>query len=212
MRARLALLVLPAVVLAGCRGSASTGPPLPIERAERFTCCNLHYSSDAISDANYWTGTKLPVGTPVRIEHLTSDSVTFSTGKVLLTLTHEYGTKKESFQQYLDKVLVASDPRPQIADYPRPVRRAIDNAKIERGMTREQVLLSLGYPPMDRTASVQDREWTYWWNRSFYYKVVFDDAGKVADVVGRPAPTAEVAIPNADQPPPAKASKKHKGH
>jgi SmpA / OmlA family len=211
VRARLAWLALAAAVVAGCRHSPSPEPLRPLERRERFTCCNFHYSSEAINDANYWTGTKLPAGTPVRIEHLTNDSVTFSTGEVTLTLTHKYGTKGESFQQYLDKVLVTADPRPRIAGYPRAVRRAIDNAKVERGMTRDQVLLSLGYPPMDRTASVQDREWTYWWNRSFPYKVVFDDAGKVADVTGRPAPTAEVPIANADRPPPAKASKKHKG-
>ena len=211
MRARLAGLAFAAVVVVGCRHSPSPGVPRPIERPERFTCCNLHYGSEAISDANYWTGTKLPAGTPVRIERLTKDSVTFSTGEVTLTLEHEYGTKEESFQQYLDKVLVADDPRPRIASYVRAVRRAIANAKVERGMTREQVLLSLGYPPMDRTASVEDREWTYWWNRSFHYKVVFDNAGKVADVIGRPAPTAEVPIANADRPPPPPDSaKKHK--
>jgi len=208
MRARLAWLAL--VVFAGCRLSPPPGESRPIERPERFTCCNLHYTADAISDANYWIGTKLPAGTPVRIEGLTDDSVTFSTGQVLLTLTHEYGTKAESFNQYLDKVLLATDPRPRIAAFNLRVRRAIDNAKIERGMTREQVLLSLGYPPSDRTASIQEREWTYWWDRSLYYKVIFDNAGKVADVVGRPAPTAEVAIPNADQPAPPKESKKHK--
>jgi hypothetical protein len=213
VRVKLARLALAAVTLAGCRRS-SPELSLPVRRPERFTCCNLHYSAEAISDANYWTGTKLPAGTPVRIERLTNDSVTFSTSEVTLTLTHEYGTKEESFQQYLDKVLVAADPRPRIAGYPLAVRRAIDNAKIERGMTREQVLLSLGYPPTDRTASVRDREWTYWWNGSIKYKVVFDEAGKVADVIGRPAPTAEVPILNADRPPPspdsAKGSKKHK--
>lgn len=208
-------LAFAAVVVAGCRHSPSPEVPRPIERPERFTCCNLPYSSETIGDANYWTGTKLPAGTPVRIERLTDDSVTFSAGEVTLTLTHEYGTKQESFQQYLDKVLVADDPRPRIAVYPRAVRRAIGNAKVERGMTREQVLLSLGYPPTHRTPSLRDREWTYWWNRSLTYTVVFDNAGKVADVIGRPAPTAEVPIANADRPPPkpgsTKASKKHKG-
>jgi outer membrane protein assembly factor BamE (lipoprotein component of BamABCDE complex) len=76
-------------------------------------------------------------------------------------------------------------------------------------MTREQVLLSLGYPPTHGTPSLQDREWKYWWNPSSTYTVVFDGAGKVADVIGRPAPTAEVPILNADQPPSAKDSKKH---
>ena len=81
-------------------------------------------------------------------------------------------------------------------------------------MTREQVLLSLGYPATDRTPSLQDREWTYWYNqRGDRYKVAFDEAGKVSDVIGRPAPTAEVKILNADVPQdPNKDSKKSKKH
>ncbi|MET0151571.1 MAG: hypothetical protein ABW298_03030 [Candidatus Binatia bacterium] len=31
-------------------------------------------------------------------------------------------------------------------------------------------------------------QWTYWYNRWVTYKVVFDDAGEVGEVVGRPAP------------------------
>src|SRR5437867_5898212 len=104
MRARFAWLAF--VAVAGCRNSPPPEVSRPVERPERFTCCNLHYDSDAISDVNYWTGTKLAAGTPVRIERLTDDSVTFSTGEVLLTLTRAYVTNGESFQQYLDKVLV----------------------------------------------------------------------------------------------------------
>ena len=68
-------------------------------------------------------------------------------------------------------------------------------------MTRDQVILSLGYPPTHRTPSLREREWTYWYNRWVTYKVVFGDSGKVADVVGRPAPTAQMPIANADAPP-----------
>ena len=79
------------------------------------------------------------------------------------------------------------------------------------GMTRDQVLVSLGYPATNRTPSLQGKEWTYWYNpnaQPWYnswatYRVVFDDTGKVSEVVGRPAPTAELAIRNADAPPPS---------
>ena len=174
-----------------------------------YACCNLHYENGDLSDANYWTGKTLRAGTPVTIEKLGNDSVTFAAGDVHLKLTHQYGTKEESFSQYLGKVLVADDPRPRIASYRPAVQRAIENSKVERGMTREQVLTSLGYPPTHRTPSIKDREWTYWYNRWVTYKVAFDDAGKVAEVVGHPAPTAETPIENAATPPPAK-TKKHK--
>jgi hypothetical protein len=208
-RAAVGWLGLVAIVAARCSHRPSPEVLRPIERPERFTCCNLRYdATGAISDANYWWGTTLPAGTPVRIERLTDDAVTFSAEEVTLTLTHEHGTKEESFQQYLDKVLVSDDPRVRIARYPRSVRRAISSAKVERGMTRDQVLRSLGYPPTDETPSLEDREWKYWWNSSYSYTVVFNAAGKVAEVVGRPAPTAELPIRNADRPPSTKPPKR----
>jgi outer membrane protein assembly factor BamE (lipoprotein component of BamABCDE complex) len=61
-------------------------------------------------------------------------------------------------------------------------------------MTKEQVVMSLGYPPTHRTASVSDNEWTYWYNRWVTYKVQFDNQGLVANVIGRPAPTQDKPI------------------
>ncbi len=188
---------------ASCRQPAP--PPAALAQLEGrslFTCCNVHYEKEDINDANYWVGKLLPAGTAVRVDKVTGDAASFSAADVKLELTHEYGTKEEPIDHYLGKVLVANDPKPRIAAYPQAVRHAIEGAKVERGMTREQVLFSLGYPPTHRTASLQDREWTYWYNRWVTYKVVFDDAGKVADVVGRPAPTAETPILDADAPPP----------
>jgi len=191
-----------ALLGAACRHPAASPETLQhFESRNLFTCCNLHYEGEDINDANYWVGEKVPAGTLVHVEKMTGDSITFVAAGTRLTLTHEYGTAEESLQQYLDKVLVPTDPSPHIAAYPAPVRRAIDNAKVELGMTRAQVIASLGYPPTHRTPSLQDREWTYWYNRWVTYKIVFDEAGKVAEIIGRPAPTAEVPIAAADAPP-----------
>jgi len=195
-----------------CRQAAPPSTTLSqLEGRSLFTCCNLHYENEEITDANFWVGTLLPAGTPVSIDKVTDHEVTFSAADVRLKLTHEYGVKEESLDQYLAKVLVANDPKPRIAGYPKAVRRAIEKAKVERGMTRDQVLVSLGYPATNRTPSLQGKEWTYWYNpnaQPWYnswatYRVVFDDTGKVSEVVGRPAPTAELAIRNADAPPPS---------
>ncbi len=200
-----------AVLVAACQHAASPELLRQYQGRSLFTCCNLHYESENINDANFWVGKTVPAGTPVRVEKVTRDSVTFVAAGVEITLTHGYGTAEESLQQYLDKVLIVADPRPRIAAYPAAVRRAIDSGKVERGMTREQVIASLGYPPTHRTASLRDREWTYWYNRWVTYKVAFDDSGKVADVVGRPAPTAELPILDADASPPSPAANKPSG-
>jgi outer membrane protein assembly factor BamE (lipoprotein component of BamABCDE complex) len=213
------LLLTTAWLTASCHQAAPPATLAQHEGRSLFTCCNLHYENEEVSDANYWVGKLLPAGTPVRIDKVTDDGVMFSAGDLKLKLTHEYGTEEESLDQYLAMVLVAIDPKPRIAAYPKAVRRAIERAKVERGMTREQVLVSLGYPGANRTASLRGKEWTYWYNpevqpwfnRWATYKVVFDDAGRVADVVGRPAPTAEVPILNADAPPPPSDTRKDEG-
>jgi outer membrane protein assembly factor BamE (lipoprotein component of BamABCDE complex) len=202
------LLLATAWLTASCHQAAPPSPALQqLEGRSLYTCCNLHYEKEDINDANYWIGKLLPAGTPVRVDKVAGDAVTFSAADVQLKLTHEYGTKEESLDQYLAKVLVANDPKPRIAAYQAAVRHAIESAQVERGMTREQVLLSLGYPATHRTPSLQGNVWTYWYNRWVTYQVAFDDAGKVSDVIGRPAPTSESPIVEA-APPPSEPSQK----
>jgi len=205
-------------VAASCHHAApppsSPGTLQQLSGQSLFTCCNLHYENRDISDANYWVGKLLPAGTPVIVGEVTEDAVAVSAGELKLKLTREYGTKEEPLDQYLAKALVKNDPRPRIAAFPKAVRRALEYGKVERGMTREQVLISLGYPATDRTPSLEDREWTYRYNHSNTYRVAFDESGRVSEVVGRPAPTAEAKILNSEPAPgdSSKDSKKSKKH
>jgi hypothetical protein len=176
-----------------------------------MTCCNIHYEGEEVSDANYFVGATLPAGTPVQVQSMRSDSVTFTADGKKLSLYHRYGTAQESLQQYVNKVLVSDDPKAHLATFPRAAQQAIRDGRVEKGMTREQVIMSLGYPPTHRTASTTSNEWTYWYNRWVTYKVQFDDAGLVSNVVGRPAPTQDQPIQH-DPTPVQKAPVKGKKH
>src|SRR5262249_10342144 len=154
-----------------CHRGAAPEVPADLSGRALYTCCNIHYETADISDVNYWAGKTVAAGTPVTIEKVTSDSVTFSAGDAHLELTHRYGTQEETFAKYPGKIFVADDPRPRIAGYRPGVQRAIANSKVERGMTREQVLSSVGYPPAYRTPSIDGREWTYWYNHWVTYKI-----------------------------------------
>src|SRR5262249_54559147 len=156
------------------------------------------------NDANYYVGALLPLGTPVGVQAMGSDSITFVADGRKLTLSHKYGTGQESLRQFIDKVLVAEDPKPRLARYSRSAQQAIRESRVERGMTKEQVILSLGYPPTHRTLSITANEWTYWYNRWVTYKVQFDDHGVVSTVVGRPAPTQDQPIQPDAAPTPAR--------
>ena len=97
------------------------------------------------------------------------------------------GTRSR-FNNTHDKVLVADDPKLQAAQFPTFVQEAINDGRVERGMTRNQVIMSLGYPPTHRTPSLSAPMWTCWYNHWITFTVTFDDAGLVSNVIG-PAPT-----------------------
>ncbi len=146
----------------------------------------------------------IPLGTPVHVVGASRSGIIFTADGTKLTLSQVYGREQESFQKYIDKVLVTDDPKGRVASFSRAVQDAIREGRVERNMTKEQVILSLGYPPTHRTASTTANEWTYWYNRWVTYKVEFDDTGRVSSVVGRPAPTQDQPIP-VETPKPAAA-------
>ena len=203
---RLALVAV-AALLVSC-GRQAVSPQVLQQYQDRslFTCCNLYHEGAELSDADYHVGTLLPFGTPVKVEKMTGRAVTFDANGTKLTLNHQYGTEQESAQQYFDKILVVEDPKPTVAAYPEQVRNAIREGRVEIGMSKPQVIASLGYPPTHRTANTSAPEWTYWYNRWVTYKIQFDDAGLVSRFIGTNVPTNnQPIVVAAPTPQPAKA-------
>ena len=163
-----------------------------------YTCCNLHYEEGAINDANYHVGSLLPLGTPVHVESAGNHWVKIQVLNGYMTFHQDYGREQESFSQYVNKLFVAEDPRVRLATFPLDVQQAIIESRVERGMTREQVIMAVGYPPTHRTPSLAANEWVYWSSRFRTYTVTFDGgAGKVARVsTGAPedVPTREQPV------------------
>jgi hypothetical protein len=49
-------------------------------------------------------------------------------------------------------------------------------------MSKEQVIVSLGYPPAHANSSLDASDWTYMYNRWGRYIVQFNASGRVRDV------------------------------
>ena len=154
--------LLSAMILSSLFGCAASAPPEVLKAYQGrtlYTCCNMHYESADISDANYYSGTLLPAGSQAQVQNMKGRSVTFTADGHPLTLTQSYGTQQETFQAYLDKVLVADDPKAKLASWPKAVQNVVRQGQVEVGMTRDQVIMSLGYPPTHRTPSLNDPVW-----------------------------------------------------
>jgi len=170
-------------LVAACKGPSV---PHPMTSQTRYLCCNMHYEKDEISDANYLKGTLIPFGTRVQILEVGRHSVKFQPdGHPALTLVHKYGKDSESFDAYLERVFLTADPRASLPKAPKNakpaqakdverVRRQIEDGVVEPGMTKQQVIMALGYPPAHRTPSIDGPMWTYWANRWATFEVYFD--------------------------------------
>jgi hypothetical protein len=49
-------------------------------------------------------------------------------------------------------------------------------------MTREQVLMSVGYPVSSDVPNLNSNVWTYWITDKVQYRIRFDDKERLADV------------------------------
>ncbi len=180
--------LLVAVAVGGC---PRPEVPNPLVGQTRYLCCNLHYEAPEINDANYLRGALVPFGTRVDIIKVKKTRITFQpVGHPPLTLALKYGEKTLTMEQYLDRLFLTDDPRTQLAPPGHDKKQAAENAKrrklieegiVQKGMTKREVLMALGYPPAHRTPSLDASSWTYWQNR-WATMVIHFDGDKVSRI------------------------------
>lgn len=193
-------------VVAGCTPAMSPEVLQQYQSRTLYTCCNIHYESANVSDANYYVGGTIPFGSQVEVQKADRGTLTISAAGQQLSLSHRYGKENEPFEKYVDKILVSADPKIKVASYSPSVQQAIKEGRVEQGMTKDQVIVSLGYPPTHRTPSLDAWEWTYWYNQWVTYRVQFGQDGKVSQIIGTQVPSRNQPIK--DEPPPAPKSTK----
>jgi hypothetical protein len=142
-----------------------------------YTCCNLHYDGDWISDANYADLPFIPAGTPVSVAQPGRDSnrAYATIGGRPFRLGLDYGRAIQGTEQWLSTIIVREDPRINNAAWALEVRQAIAQSKVLIGMTKEQAIVALGYPLPTRTPNLDSSVWRYWQNSSVQYDVYWEN-------------------------------------
>jgi hypothetical protein len=171
-----ALLVSPNTVAAD-----KASDPLP---RHGFTCCNLHHEADWINDGNYASLPMIPVGAPATVEKYGRQRANVEIDGKKMRLGHDYGREQESLEQWVHKIIVDDDPKPKIAGFPLAIREAIGQGKVMVGMTREQVVMSVGYPLTSETPSLDSTLWRHWVSSFGEYQLLWGSDGKVKEIAG----------------------------
>jgi len=174
--------VLAAALVTGCSSSSPKALADPRVGHAFYLCCNLHYDKPEITDANYTGGSLIPFATRAEILKVTRQSVQFKpAGHEPLTLEYKHGSKSVPFSEYLDRLFVTDDPRLKLRKVNAKQVKLMESGTVAPGMSKDQVLMTLGYPPADRTPSLEASAWTYDASPSQTFTVSFD-GGKVTQV------------------------------
>ncbi len=148
----------------------------------KYTCCNLHYEQDWISDANFVTLPMIPAGARIVVKSYGHHRAHVLIDGEPMRFGLDYGRKRETPEQFVAKLIVAEDPRQRLAGYEPVVREAIERGRVVIGMTREQVLMALGHPRTDLNASLDAPRWVYVTYQHDEYAIVWGPDGRVRAV------------------------------
>ncbi|ATA55888.1 cell envelope protein SmpA [Variovorax boronicumulans] len=179
-----ALLAATTILYATVAHAQRPSPP-PGPLTDGFLCCNMRTYGDSISDINYdEQGTSIvPVGTPARITAYDFRFFNLDLAGKPQRIKNDY-SRNITLIDFAKRYVVTEDPKRKIAGFPPAVGAAILAGKVMPGMTREQVLMALGYPVASENPSLDAPVWRYWRDSWSEFQVNFDAQGLVKDVAG----------------------------
>lgn len=165
---------------------ATAGPLAPWDPyPEGYTCCNLHYDRDWISDANWSTFPMIPAGARIKVTSYGSNRASVEIDGKNFRIGQDYGRGDESLESFIGKLILKENPRDRIAAYPEGIREAIRLGKVVPGMSRDQALIAAGHPPTHQTKILDAPVWSYWNDRFSRWTVTWDGNGTVREVAGQ---------------------------
>jgi len=161
-------------------GFVMTPELLAFKRGEiYFTKVNIWYETPKrVYSTNYHKGKMLPVGTEIEIIKPKGKKIRFlnaETGE-LLYLHHirKYTqvTTQDLLSRYFSETSVLEDEA--YRKFTKKEKDAIANGRIEKGMSKEAVIMAYGYPPTHQTPFLEDSVWTFWRTRTTHFKIKFE--------------------------------------
>jgi hypothetical protein len=169
------------------------GPVQAQDVGDGFLCCNMRSDGSWISDSNYAESgkTTIPAGTPVRFLGYGRNRVNVEIGGKKQSIGNDY-SRDLAQDVFARRYIVKDDPKAKIAAMPAKIRTAVESSRITTGMTREQVLIALGYPISSETPHLDAPLWKYWLWTFSPFDVHFGSDGRVSRVETDPETRARV--------------------
>lgn len=183
---RMATAAALAALIAACAGTGGSGGAgggaiEGVAGKTVYTQRNLWVIQGEHEATNYRMGEMIPVNSKVRIEgtgRRTIEATALDSGRSF-TIVNVAEYTRQDIRGIYDRYFGASPV--DMSGFTADERRAIEAGRVERGMSKDAVLIARGYPPAHATASIEQDEWRFWKGRHNTVLVRFDD-GRVSSI------------------------------
>jgi hypothetical protein len=171
-------------------------PAMADEKFMGYLCCNMRTDGSWISDINYDESGKtvIPVGTPVQVVGYGRQRVRIEIAGKKQAIGNDY-SRDLKLDAFARRYVVSDNPADKLAHYPKQIQEAIASMRLAKGMSREQVLMAVGYPVSSENPNLDAKVWHYWLSSFAEFRVMFDDQGMVTDIDGDPDTRLKVVLP-----------------
>jgi len=160
----------------GVSGLAAAGSA--VEDGAYYTKQNIWYEKPMkILSTNYHKGAILPVGSQVEILKRNKKKIKFrdqqtgTTFRLVLVKDYTALNEQEFFDRYFSNENVLKGA--PYASFSEMEKENIQNGTLQKGMSKNAVLMAYGYPPSHQTPSIKGAMWTYWKSRLVHFMVQF---------------------------------------
>ena len=150
-----------------------------------YLCCNMRTDGAWISDINYAENGKrvIAAGTPVTVTGYGRYRVNTTMAGQRQDIGNDY-SRDLDLEAFAKRYVVATDPKAALASASPRVRKAVETQRLVKGMTREQVMMSVGWPVSSENPHIDNKIWRFWLSSFEEFQVKFDNAGKVVAIEG----------------------------
>lgn len=160
------------IVLAGISVAQVSLAATPEVGNTYFTQYNFKVEKERHITTNYWRGELIPVNTQVILESIGGDELVLNIDGRRIRFEN-----KRKFTLRNIEVIAAELLSPNRVRIPGNTERQgdIESGTLRLGMTKDEVLMTRGYPPRHKTASIKANRWVYWSSRFVQLTIVFRD-------------------------------------
>lgn len=148
-----------------------------------YTKHNIWYVEPMnISSKNYQQGKILPFGSPVSSVEATEEDVKFVSEGRTFRIKFDKDWEMMPMTEYL-RNLISFKSRNERKDEINPLTfEKISRGIVKKGMSKEEVLLTCGYPSKYRTPTLENDTWIYWINDTSSRRIIFRN-NKVSEFI-----------------------------